>query len=492
MEFLRKTLVVVFGILSLFFAVVAVLKHVAQSGDKGSETSAYIIDWNSDFRDTAKKASRPVFLLMTPDTRMLQDPEVSDILKNHYTVARMNTEAYPADYELLKSIYHLGGARGEPKAAILTPSLIPIIIASKLPYTDTTHMPALPSALIGFAKLCKDGDHQFLATAKRIGEKLSDEHSMVPFVPEIFSENEFGVYSVWSVAEIIWLMRTSKSADIPDAVLCENARLAFAIFARNPRATNRAIAYKAAYEILRRLQEDKSDNPLYLRALASAATVLGDKNLCAAAVSVADKILKNRNSEGLFFEKKRFPISENALMASALCHVYKASGQIRFLEAARLCADTLTKAMAESPKALAFESSQASLGDVAYCARACADIYILTRDERFRRNTIAFVNMAYNNFYNDGIFRNNSNSSPLSHLARPLANKDSFLPSPDGVMAQIESDKRNLNILNEPFSTFKISDKLSELSARNLSVSPFENLSKASLRLAFMPNILMK
>ena len=80
MEFLRKTLVVVFGILSLFFAVVAVLKHVAQSGDKGSETSAYIIDWNSDFRDTAKKAGRPVFLLMTPDTRMLQDPEVSDAI----------------------------------------------------------------------------------------------------------------------------------------------------------------------------------------------------------------------------------------------------------------------------------------------------------------------------------------------------------------------------------------------------------------------------
>ena len=77
MEFLRKTLVVVFGILSLFFAVVAVLKHVAKSDDKGSEIGAYVLDWNSNFLNTAEKAGRPVFLLMAPDTRILKNPEAT-------------------------------------------------------------------------------------------------------------------------------------------------------------------------------------------------------------------------------------------------------------------------------------------------------------------------------------------------------------------------------------------------------------------------------
>ncbi len=489
---MRKSLVIAFGALSLFFAVVAVLRHFEQSGSTSSDVSTYAVEWTADFRNTAEKAGKPVFLFMCADMRALKNPEALKILRKYYTVARMNVSANPADYAVLKSVYKLGGARGEPKAAILTPELVPIVIASKFPESDTAGMPALPTTLAACAKLCKTSAEQFRKTGKRIEAKLSDDASNAPDLPKILSDGTLAMHSVWSVSEIVWLMRNSKSSEIPNALLCENARLSFAMFARSPRVTNRAIAFKAAYEIVRRLQTDKRENPLFLRALASAAMVLGDRKLTATAVAIADEILKKKGKDGLFFERMHYPVSENALMASALCYVYKASGQDRFLEAAKACMDTLTKSMSESPKALAFENSQASLEEVAFCARACADIYILNREDRFRLNTTAFLNMAYENFYHDGAFRLNSNSSPLARLARPPANKDSNMPSAEGVIAQLESDRRNLKLLDEPLFTFNVSEKISELSARNLSISPFENLGKASLRLALMPNILMK
>ncbi len=411
MEKLRKFCAVFFGCLAVFFALIAVRNHFHKSG---SLDSAAMLPWNAETPAKAAQAGRLVFVHAADLAEL--PPECVRILNKKYSVARLDKNLNPADYDVLSYFLRRKLGRGSRFAcAIFTPAFKPVYIASDF---DAKKIAAV---LEIFARSFDASPEKFNLRAENAGRDLARsavfgvaETEPFPFVNAAFS--------------------AEKIADIcPTAALTENARVRFAV-ARKSGAMLARLRAAEAFATLKSQFAKRADprGKLYIaRALADARFAVPARavpELDCAATSALQSVPQERAADA-------------ALKLSVLCGAYSVFDKAQYLEGARDIAERLVRLASErrdipavvvsasGGEGAVVPNSIASALDLSLMANALCDYFDITRDVSALSAARALLAKLDSDYRFGGLWTVNSAFSPTASFARFAVLDDAADPS---------------------------------------------------------------
>lgn len=410
-EKIRKFCAVLFGCLAVFFALIAVRNHFHRGG---CLDSAAMLPWNAETPARAAQAGRLVFV-HTADLSELS-PECVRILNKKYSVARLDKNLNPADYDVLSYFLRRKFGRGSRFAcAVFTPTFKPVYIASDF---DAKKIAAV---LEIFARSFDAAPEKFNLRAEMAGRDLT--RSAV-----------FGVAETDSFPFANAAFSSEKIADAcPTALLTENARVRFAV-ARKSGAMLTRIRAAEAFATLKRQFAKRTDarSRLYIaRALADAGFAVS-----ARAVPELDCAAKAALQGG---SQER--AADAALKLSVLCGAYSVFENAQYLQGARDIAARLVRIASERrdiPAVVVSASggdsavvpnSIASALDLSLMANALCDYFDIARDASALSAARSLLAKLDSDYRFGGLWTINSAFSPTAGFARFAVLDDAADPS---------------------------------------------------------------
>jgi len=499
-EFFRKVLIFVFALLSLFFAWVAVLRYFngdAQDESLQNQTDIHIAQWNPKLEYDMRRGDKLLFFIVDRMMHTPKDPEVKDILNRYYTTVELNPRAFPADFKVLQDIFSMGGGYGDLQAGILTPRMTPILITSNFPKHDTHNMPSLKTALISSLYLYRNNKPEIYATANIMRDRLlmryRRESRFAPF--PLFPKPDGGPGMCREDIDLIAFFRYPNFPAARTALLTENARLAFET-AASPACMNnmKEISKFARAELYKRADGLRSphEKALIMRALAHGYFYEKSEFSKIRIEAIAEDIIASYwdpNRE-LFLRDRQFPISQNALLISALCYASRATGEKKYIETAKKAALSL-KEVAENADLLpsmADEYSQASSEEYAMLMRAFTDMYLCGEGDEFLEAAEALLQKFDRQYGSKDLdfWFDNAYISALSNLVRPVDPEDECMPSSIGTAAQTLCDIAAIR--NDP----NLIERGKRVFFANLSMRPYSNMVRPSVKLSLFNSPLMQ
>ncbi len=490
----RKTLVLIFGALSVFFAWVAVLREVGEAAPTISvKDLPETVSWHSKIGEQAAREDRLILFIIGDSVPIPDDnPSILALLRKRFIVADMEPAAYPGDYAVLQKIFEAGGAKGALTAAILTPKLTPIAMTSRSRSSTTPNSFPVKMAVYNSLNIYTKNRSQIYRNTYLILDKInSRSHS------DMFSRNMLLTAPILlsKIAQdpldyVRALNMAKNGGDL--AILSESARTLFRMHRYGDQFWElRGMSLQAAETLLSRYSDNPPCDcikPLVAISVAEAALCHIGPGFGESALKISDEILETFDpSRGLFFEHESYPIAQNALAVSALCYAYRISRNSRYMKTADACLQNLRDIFANNAHlpALAFRMSQASSKEYAFLARAFLDFYAVSGDNAALENSqkvLAKMTRLYSSTSHFSLY-DNSTQSGLSSFARTFDVADGKeLPSSTGIAAQVFADLGRIKKSRE------YSERTRKILAENLALKPLENVFKPSIKLAALPN----
>ncbi len=412
MEKVRKFCAVFFGCLAVFFALIAVRNHFYK-GD--CLDSSAMLPWNAETPAKAARAGRLVFVHAADLSEL--SPECVRILNKKYSVARLDKNLNPADYDVLT--YFLRRKLGRDSrfaCAVFTPTFKPVYIASDF---DAKKIAAV---LEIFACSFDSAPEKFNLRAERAGRDLARS--------AVFGVAETAPFPFANAA-----FSSEKIADAcPTALLTENARVRFAD-ARKSVAMLTRIRAAEAFATLKRQFAKRADarDRLYIaRALADARFAVS-----AEAVPELDCAAKSALQDA---SQER--AADAALKLSVLCGAYSVFENAQYLAGARRIAARLVRIASERrdiPAVVVLSAgaggsavvpnSIASALDLSLMANALCDYFDIARDASALSAARALLGKLDSDYRFGGLWTINSAFSPTASFARFAVLDDAADPS---------------------------------------------------------------
>jgi len=490
---LRKILVVVFGTLSVVFALIALSNALCQKDECAAPAeTAQNPRWGKALEAEARKGGKLVFFSVSeelPESTFSENAR--DVLESAYVCAVLNPDAFPADYAVLHRILEIASSRRAPlKVGILSPRFKPVYLSSEI----RAGAPSISDIVVGIASEHARYAETLQKTAQKTSEIVDSPRVNSPSEnPRTASAPQTAVLAAQAWDSRMFFsdprIRAARAA-----LLAENARLAAKIYAADPSGFCARETLKLAAEaVVGRLKSDGETLAsvlLLTRALSDIAEVSQDATLKKSEFNMFKAILGLQGKDGFLASENSAQsaskkLSENALALSILARAYSLTKDPKFLRGARRLSDALkniSEWRGELPAVISSRAdSAASSREYALLAEAFLAMHAATKDPSMLKAARAVIDKwTLRCGLEGGLWSINSESSPLAEFARPIISEDSDLPSYLGVAAQMAAymDKA------DPSYEFPFSQRLRSLSEMSLGVFPLQNYSAASLKMA--------
>lgn len=451
-------LVCLFGALSVLFGAYAAWRYYKPK----ARMEPHDVYWGADLLEKARMSNKLIFFTIEGRDFPEFSDEAKAILNKFYICATLSPKKYFADNLVLSNIFKNSGSEGKFSLGILSPQGRPLFLASDFsrdknsPFYDAA---CLMGAVNAYEKYKGD-----LLLKRQISSsfiiKLSE-------FPNLFLSRSADS----SFANMNMFLRRKDWKDAT-ALLSENARLAARLANFSPTALE--VATSAYGSILSEIKnEDRFSSKLLLaRALSEYALLMIVPSAKHNFLKVADDILKNQKSDGLFYEKSAATLLDNALAMSIMARAYKISGDEKYKNAAvkNSYAIRLILGRKNTPPGILNSlenpdenTSEANGLACALLVRGWIDAYFATGEEKY----LGFATSMFKKF--DKMFSDKSEGNwyvnmPCSILASSYRLKnfsDDLYPSGNGEGAQILSDfcylkgihRHHLIDASSPFNT---------------------------------------
>ena len=391
MDRFRKILAVVFGLLSLFFAVVAIRQYVANiKSEIAVKDAVKTADWGQELKAAARQGDRLIFFKTPQSEKIRDDGKVQKVLDRSYIYTEIDPHAWPADYIVLdKMLAKASGNNSRLMIGVLTPKMRPIFLASYVKLQKTKDSPNLEAILQSIADEYKARGAQISESAGRAAKDIGK--------PKEIARASIGVPS---------MSRANFS-------IMESANLL--LFFNDPKNVD---------------------------ALAESTALGKSKTVVDTVAEFSDELISMQGDDGLFYEGGNAPlVREAALGVEILLRAHEMTADEKYLKAAEKTADTLAKILAqymEMPAQVGTgKKSQASALDYALTAKAFAAMHAATKNRKYldlAEETFSEMNEFY--MTDSGIWSINSVNSPLADYARTIFFDDTRYPAYTGEAAQ--------------------------------------------------------
>lgn len=432
MERFRKVCVILFGSLSVLFALVAIHNHYFLNSSKRYAHNAY--KWDSTLEDIAQEQNKLIFFFVSGEE--VVSKRILKSLKNNYIYTVLDKQKNPADYTVFNYfLKRTSKTKKDLACAILTPSLKPIYLSSKSDKRRLEKLlPTLASTWENNQKLIQNranaisnrqvflAQHHYIANAQMLG--LNNEYN-----PDNYN------------------------AKLPTAVLTENARL---IFKRLKSSNAPHLIYKANVAIKHLKDRFKSEKSytsklLIARAIADVSFAISPRNTREVQF-IADEIVN--------FSKNKISHSNiKALELAVLCRAYKIYDNTQYLDCAEQIAKEIQQSINASENISAIipiqqfnvqfisQTSIASAFDLSTMANALCDYFEITGEKDAINTALVIIRKLDSDYTHNGVWTMNSKFSASAKFARITITKDSTTPSHIGEAYQaISRLKRTLQI----------------------------------------------
>lgn len=448
MDRFRKILAVVFGLLSLFFAVVAIRQYVANiKSEIAVKDAVKTADWGQELKAAARQGDRLIFFKTPQSEKIRDDGKVQKVLDRSYIYTEIDPHAWPADYIVLdKMLAKASGNNSRLMIGVLTPKMRPIFLASYVKLQKTKDSPNLEAILQSIANEYKARSAQISESAGRAAKDIGKPKEIARAsigVPSMSRAN----FSIMESANLLLFFNDPKNVDALAAILSENARLAMRIAAADmTQAAARKAAVSATEMLYNRIKSGKDDHlghkMLIMRALAESTALGKSKTVVDTVAEFSDELISMQGDDGLFYEGGNAPlVREAALGVEILLRAHEMTADEKYLKAAEKTADTLAKILAqymEMPAQVGTgKKSQASALDYALTAKAFAAMHAATKNRKYldlAEETFSEMNEFY--MTDSGIWSINSVNSPLADYAQTIFFDDTRYPAYTGEAAQ--------------------------------------------------------
>lgn len=502
---MRKHLEIIFAALSVVFAFIAALKYFLSPGVQSEAAPGYSqkskqLQWGSQLISEARKTSKLIFFETGAGNKSESTHEIipflkkstktGRILENCYLTAKLDGNLWPADYAVLENLLSSNAGRKLPlKTGILSPRMRPIYLDSEIVIKDTPTHPSIATILIAAA-------NEYYRNKDKILESARNSVSLI-YNPQDFKsitiESPYIPRMSFLNAESLALMAffiNPKNSEAPAAVITENARLAMRIYTTDMRQLSAKRASElAARTMLQRLKNPEislTEKLLIMRSISEYYFVKSDSEIIGEVSQFSDFLIENQSPEGFIVLNGKSTVRHNALAAGVLARAYAITGDKKYADSARKCADRLAELQepfGEMPAvADNSASSQSSSIEYALTVQAFCDMHYFTGDEKYINYAKRTID-EWNDFYMTplGLWSINSENSLLSNYARPVFLEDNLCPSYIGTAAQtiayIKNHDPNFRLPNE--------QKIRRMAASAFTFSPFSRISNASYKLSF-------
>ena len=443
---IRKILAVVFGALSLFFALIAARNRYC-AGCPAAQPQA----WNCGLGETAKVGNKLIFVCAGSSGALTK--KNADFAAKNYVCAVLDRNKNSADFEVYNTFFKsVSRAKTDFVCAVLTPNFAPVYMSDKI------DNPKLEKLLKAVAQSYRKDREKFAERAEAAAVRV---RARMAFDAE--RERIFGAFG----GDLRARNAHSHSNTPPAAVLTENARLQFANLKIRPSvlAAKQSAKFFDALKRLYASAAHPAQKLLAARAMADAAFAVAPEKLaevrqCADAVAAgqtsASSAVQPANSANISAEK---PLSELALSLSVLCRAAKIFGDKKYARAAETIAKKIADTAADSPAACdccrraeeaAYPakinaaraekhtcgaqplSSYASALDIALAANALCDYAAFENSPRAFDAARKLLNLLEADYRQNSVWTLNSKRSPSARFARITVLRDIDAPSYTG------------------------------------------------------------
>ena len=504
---MRKHLEIIFAALSAIFALLAVFKYFLGSGGQDAPQIGERFpktteprEWGTQLLSEARKTSR-LILFETEKSEdaewhseilpyLKKSPKTRRILENYYLTAKLDRNLWPADYAVLENLLSSNAdSRLSLKTGILSPRMRPIYLDSEFVPKDSPSHPSIATIIAAAANEYYRNKDKILESARnsvRLIYNPQDFKSVTiesPYIPRMSFLNAESV-------ALLTFFFNPQNISAPAAVITENARLAMRIYTTDIRqiAAKRAAEF-AVETMLQRLKNPKipsSEKLLIMQSLSEYYLVKRDPQIIEKVSKFADSLIAKQSPEG-FIKINNLPtVRHNALAIGVLSRTYALTGDKKYIESAKKCAEALAalqRPFGEMPAIMDnSKSSQSSSFEYALTARAFCDLHYFTGERKFilyAKRTLE----EWEDFYMTplGLWSVNSENSPLSNYARPVFLEDNLYPSYIGTAAQTIAYLKK----NDPGFRTSNEAKIKRMTASAFTFSPISRISNASYKLSF-------
>ena len=470
MDKIRKFFVILFGSLSLFFAIVAVHNHFYEK--KLLQSSKNFLHWSNDISNSAKKANKLVFAVVD---NIKLSPKIRKILDKHFAITVLDRKENYADFEALNYVLKkYTRSKNDVACAIFTPEMKPVYVMSKI------NERKLEKILPAIKKTYANNPEQFLNRVEANVVSFKNEEKVLSHFYEMFSATGVGAVHSMNFTSIlnffapkndvyeneILKLCNSDTDNIPLAILTENARLTFRIY-----KNHQAITQHLLTKLKKRFVKEKNNlSKLLIARAISEATSTTNQELRV----IADALLN---------ENTKKSVAENALTLSILSKAYFVYEKEEYLQKASEIFDTLKSIIEDSQtQILTFRNSEKiytkenlNAFDFAIIANSVCDYAKVSTDESAIDIAVNAIKNLDSNFAFNHFWTLNSQHSTSANFARITIVDDNNIPSYIGEANQaIIKIKRKLG--KENISPV---ERNIERLARN------HTLSRASIKLAY-------
>ncbi len=487
---LRKYLAVFFGMLSLFFAGIALknkLQGTAEVGEDTRRTDTTCCRWGAETEATARCAGRLVFAVRGDADDFKPSKAARKTLADHYVSVCIPPKKYPADIAVIDHFFASAiGRKTAFKAGIFSPNLVPIYMTSKVETANGRVVPNLENAILGAAAQFEKNPTALKSKA-RTAARIADAPSDFAIPADIFAAGGRLGFFYSESARLFTYFSNPRTLGASPAELSENARLAFRIAETDIRQLAARAASLSALEMLCARIASPAETPtsrlLFLRALSESEYAAKNPKAARFFLHFAGRIADAPEQAQPFAPDKKPQVRDIALTVPILLRAYGFSGDNRYLKRAHAAGKILERAAASRGvmESVLGEKSEASALEYVLCARAFFELSKFG-DAQNARNAVRVLDRLDELFMTPlGVWSINSKNSAFAKISRTVFTRDSELPSYVGEAAQLFAEDKNLK--NRAAASV-----LKRLAAAAIATSPLESGQWGSLKLSLVPS----
>ena len=485
---LRKYLAVFFGMLSLFFAGIALKNKLSETAQpemlRHSESTC--CRWGAEVEAAARSSGKLVFAVRDCPDAFTPPEKLKRTLAEHYISVSISPRKYPADTAVIDHFFASAvGHKTAFKAGIFSPNLVPIYMTSKTETANGRLVPNLENAILGAAAQFERNPSALKSKAKSAA-KMADAPSDFAASTDIFSVGGKLGFFYSESARLFTYFANPRTLGAPPAELSENARLAFGIAGTDIRQLAARVASLSAFEMLCARISSPHETPtsrlLFMRAISDSEYVEKNPKATRFFLHFAKLVADTPANAQPFAPKQKPQMRDIALSVPILLRAYKFSGNVRYLERAKSACKILESAIFSRGvmPAVAGEKSEASALEYVLCARAFFEMS--KTNGTGEKNTERTLDRLDGFFMTPlGIWSINAKDSAFAKISRTVFTRDSELPSYVGEAAQLFAEDRRLK--DRPAARI-----LQKLASAATAASPFESGQWSSLKLSLVPS----
>ncbi len=427
MGFLRKFLAAGFAVLSVFFALKAVLGKKPETIDGANSAN-----WGNFA--AANERDMPVFF-HTENIGNI-DNTARQIISENFVSAKI--DEFGADYRALQCAAKNGGLNGKLAYGVLTPKMLPVFLSGHLGGYDTFFAPSLKTALSGALNAYKTNKKHFDKLPKRV------------FFDRNFTQ--LGPFKDDGGALFSFFMSGQANTKHKAALLANAEKVSFrtAFFdANNPFCAQSALLAKS--QLLNGFvlkSENFIEHAQYALAIGEFAILFDSRQARDIFMRFAEKCSAFIDENGVFTppESKNL-VAENALALSVQATAYKLGGGEKYANFARaICRNLSQKCQFNSLKTNFDSKTFAGANEYALCARALTDAAIALNGKDILACALKVLDKGDELFLSDNaLWLELSEKSPLYKTINAYICTDNEVPSTNGLLRQVLADIKRLS-----------------------------------------------